>query len=677
MSPKRAESAAAKVESLRELLHRYNHAYHALDAPEVSDAQYDSLLEQLRVLEQQHPDLITPDSPTQRVGAAPLAAFGAVRHRLPMLSLDNAFSEEVVRDFDRRVNERLGITGPVRYSAEPKLDGLAVSATYEDGRFVRGATRGDGETGEDITQNLRTIAALPLKLRGSGHPRVLEVRGEVFMPKARFEKFNTAAAARGEKTFVNPRNAAAGSLRQLDARITAQRPLDIFIYGTGHVEEGELPQTHGETLQSLRSWGFKICPESRIVDSIEECLRFFADIGARREALPYQIDGVVYKVDDFELRRRLGFVARAPRWAIAHKFPAEEETTVVREIEFQVGRTGALTPVARLQPVFVGGVTVSNATLHNMDEVERKDVRVGDTVVVRRAGDVIPEVVRVLLETRPAGTHPLQLPSSCPVCGSPVVRDEDAALARCTGGRTCPAQRSEEIKHFASRRALDIQGLGDKLIEQLCATGLVKSAADLWDLKAEQLGELERMGEKSAHKLIGAIAAARATTLPRFLYSLGIRDVGEATALALAQHFASLPALQEADEAAVQLVPDVGPVVARHVVAWFAQEENRRLIERLLAAGVHWPAVTRASHAGALTGKTFVLTGTLSSMTREQAQAALQEAGAKVSGSVSAKTSYVVAGADAGSKLKKAQDLGVPVLDEPALLELIRTSSRS
>ncbi|MBS0612122.1 MAG: NAD-dependent DNA ligase LigA [Proteobacteria bacterium] len=680
MSGRAPGTVVSKVQRLRELLHRYNYAYHALDAPEVSDAQYDALLEELRALEGQHPELITPDSPTQRVGATPLAMFGEVRHRLPMLSLDNAFSEEAVRSFDRRVRERLATAGceePVRYSAEPKLDGLAVSATYENGLFTRGATRGDGETGEDITQNLRTIASLPLKLRGKDLPTVLEVRGEVFMPKARFERFNAEATARGEKTFVNPRNAAAGSLRQLDARITAKRPLDIFIYGTGYVEDGSLPDTQGETLASLRAWGFKICPESRIVTGIDECLRYFADIGARRAQLAYQIDGVVYKVDDQEQRRLLGFVARAPRWAIAHKYPAEEETTVVRDIEFQVGRTGALTPVARLEPVFVGGVTVSNATLHNMDEVHRKDVRVGDSVIVRRAGDVIPEVARVLLERRPAGTRPLALPACCPVCGSPVVKDEEAAVARCTGGRSCPAQRVEEIKHFAARRALDIRGLGDKLIEQLCATGVVRSPADLWHLDAAALAELERMGEKSAQKLVKAIHAARATTLPRLLYGLGIRDVGEATALALAQHFGTLQALQAADEDGVQQVPDVGPVVAANVVAWFRDTENRRLLHRLLEAGLHWPPIQRSGNPGPLAGKTFVLTGTLSGMTREAAQAALQRAGARVSGSVSSKTSYVVAGAEAGSKLKKAQSLSIPVLDEPAFLDLLKSSSRS
>ncbi len=679
LSSKRPSSGLTtdKARSLRELLERYNYAYHALDTPEVSDAKYDALLQDLRDLEREHPELITPDSPTQRVGASPLVAFGEIKHRVPMLSLDNAFSEQEVRDFDRRVRERLNTSEPIRYSAEPKLDGLAVSATYENGRFTQGATRGDGETGEDITQNLRTIAALPLRLRGKGFPRVLEVRGEVFMPRERFERFNAQAAVRGDKVFVNPRNAAAGSLRQLDARITAQRPLDIFIYGTGHVQDGSLPVTHGQTMQSLRNWGFKLCPESRIVESLEECLRYYEEIGARRDALPYQIDGVVYKVDELELRRRLGFVARAPRWAIAHKYPAEEEITVIRDIEFQVGRTGALTPVARLAPVFVGGVTISNATLHNMDEVERKDVRIGDSVVVRRAGDVIPEVVRVMIERRPASAVKVLLPGQCPVCGSPVVRDEQQAVARCTGGRSCAAQRVEEIKHFAARRALDIQGLGDKLIEQLSASGIVKSPADLWDLQADQLQQLERMGEKSAQKILKSIQASKRTTFPRFLYALGIRDVGEATASALAQHFETLEALQSASKEQIEEVPDVGPVVARNVVAYLQEPENRRLLERLRAAGVTWPAIVRASAAGGLAGKTLVLTGTLSGMSREAAQAAIMDAGGKVTGSVSAKTSYVVAGTDPGSKLKKANDLGVAILDEAGLLELLRSSSRS
>jgi DNA ligase (NAD+) len=552
------------------------------------------------------------------------------------------------------------------------LDGLAISARYEKGLFVQGATRGDGETGEDITQNLKTIAALPLKLRAAQPPKVLEVRGEVFMPLAGFERFNQAALARGEKTLVNPRNAAAGSLRQLDPRMTAARPLDLFIYGLGLVEGVELPARHSETLAALRQWGFKICPQSAVVESVEGCLAYYRRMGAQRAALPYQIDGVVYKVDELEMQRRLGFVSRAPRWAVAHKFPAEEALTTVRDIEFQVGRTGALTPVARLEPTFVGGVTVSNATLHNMDELTRKDVRVGDTVVIRRAGDVIPEVARVLPERRPAGTTPVLLPTSCPVCGSKVVRESDQAVARCSGGRICAAQRKEEIKHFASRRALDIQGLGDKLVEQLVDRDWVRTPADLFALRTEQLETLERMGEKSAQKLQAAIEAAKHTSLPRFLYALGIRDVGEATALALAQHFREIDALRRATEEEIQRVPDVGPVVAKHVAAYFQDAENASIVDRLLAAGLRWPPPAPLESQGALTGKTFVLTGTLESLTREAAAEAIIRQGGKVSGSVSKKTSYVVAGAEAGSKLKKAAELKIEVLDEAGLLELLK-----
>jgi DNA ligase (NAD+) len=662
----------ARAAELRELLDRYNYRYHALDDPEVPDAEYDRLMVELRDIEARHSDFTTPDSPTQRVGSAPLAAFGTVRHLIPMLSLDNAFSEEEVRDFDRRVRERTGLETLVRYSAEPKLDGLAVSARYEAGMFVQGATRGDGETGEDVTQNLRTIKALPLKLRGPHPPRVLEVRGEVFMPLAGFERFNREALARGEKTLVNPRNAAAGSLRQLDPRMTAARPLDLFIYGVGHVEGGELPGHHSEVLKMLRGFGFKICRETRVVESVEGCLAYFRDIGAARATLPYQIDGVVYKVDDIELQRQLGFVSRAPRWAIAHKFPAEEALTTVLGIEFQVGRTGALTPVARLAPTFVGGVTVSNATLHNIDEMTRKDVRVGDTVVIRRAGDVIPEVVRVLLERRIAGARAIELPTHCPVCGSPVVRESDQAVARCSGGRTCPAQRKEEIKHFASRRALDIQGLGDKLVDQLVERDWVKTPADLFNLEAGQIETLERMGEKSAQKLQAAIGAARNTTLPRFLYALGIRDVGEATALALAQHFGAVEPLRDASEEEIQQVSDVGPVVARNIRAYFDGADNRALLERLLASGIRWPAVERPVSAGRIAGKSFVLTGTLQQMTREEARDAIVQRGGKVSGSVSKKTDYLVAGADPGSKLVKARDLGIAVLDEAALADLLK-----
>jgi DNA ligase (NAD+) len=672
------KKASARVAELTELLERHNHRYHALDDPEVPDAEYDRLMLELRALETAHPEMVTLHSPTQRVGAAPSAAFGAVTHRLPMLSLDNAFSEQDVRDFDRRIRERLAAAGPLRYSAEPKLDGLAISARYENGAFAQGATRGDGETGEDITQNLRTINSLPLKLRGGRFPALLEVRGEVFMPLAGFKRFNETAAARGEKSLVNPRNAAAGSLRQLDPRMTAARPLDLFIYGVGMIEGGELPARHSEVLLELRRLGFKICPQSRVVDSIEGCLQYYREMGVARDSLPYQIDGVVYKVDDLNLQRQLGFISRAPRWAIAHKFPAEEALTIVQGVEFQVGRTGALTPVARLEPVFVGGVTVSNATLHNMDELARKDVRVGDTVVVRRAGDVIPEVARVLLERRsPHAPELTALPTYCPVCGSPVLREADQAVARCSGGRTCAAQRKGEIQHFASRRALDIQGLGDKLVEQLVDRDWVRTPADLFSLDAGQFATLERMGEKSAQKLQAAIEAAKQTSLPRFLYALGIRDVGESTALALAQYFRGIAPLRSASDEEIQRVPDVGPVVGKHLAQYFREPENSALLDRLLAAGIRWPDMPQPAAHSALHEKTFVLTGTLESLTREQAGEAIVNLGGKVSGSVSKKTSYLVAGAEAGSKLKKAEQLGVAVLDEAAFLRLLKNVADS
>ena len=666
------KKAAARAAQLRELLERYNYRYHALDDPEVPDAEYDKLMVELRKLESEFPQLLAPNSPTMRVGAAPVSAFGAVKHRVAMLSLDNAFSDEEVRDFDRRIQERLAASGPIRYSAEPKLDGLAVSARYEDGSFVQGATRGDGETGEDITQNLRTIKALPLTLRGTKFPKVLEVRGEVFMPFAGFRRFNEEAAARGEKSFINPRNAAAGSLRQLDPRMTAARPLDLFIYGVGVIEGAEMPPYHSETLKQLRALGFKICPQSTVVESIEGCLAYYREMGAARATLPYQIDGVVYKVDDVNLQRKLGFISRAPRWAIAHKFPAEEALSLIRGIEFQVGRTGALTPVARLEPTFVGGVTVSNATLHNMDELTRKDVRVGDTVVIRRAGDVIPEVARVLPERRVPGAELVRLPSVCPVCGNPVVREAAQAVARCSGGRLCAAQRKGEIQHFASRRAMDIQGLGDKLVEQLVDNGWLKTPADLFSLQAKDLATLERMGEKSALKLQSAIESAKHTTLPRFLYALGIRDVGEATALALAQYFPEIADLRRAGEEVIQRVPDVGPVVAMQVAAYFRDPDNAAAVDRLLAAGITWPRMASSTRGGTLNDKSFVLTGTLISLTRDEATDAIQRLGGKVSGSVSKKTDYVVAGAEAGSKLKKAEQLGIETLDEAAFLKLLK-----
>ena len=660
-----------RVADLRREIEYHNYRYYILDDPEIPDAEWDRLLQELRKLEETYPSLVSADSPTQRVGAAPTDEFAEVRHRIPMLSLDNAFSEDELRHFDRRVRERLGVDSDVEYSAEPKLDGLALSVTYERGVLVQAATRGDGTTGEDVTVNVRTIRSLPLHLRGQA-PAVLEARGEVFMPIAGFERLNAEASKKGEKVFANPRNAAAGSLRQLDPRITAQRPLDIFFYSIGAVEGIELPSSHGATLELLRQFGLRVSPEIRKVRGASGCLDYYADIDRRRASLAYQIDGVVYKVDSIAAQRELGFVSRAPRWAIAHKFPAEEALTVVRDVEFQVGRTGAMTPVARLEPVFVGGVTVSNATLHNMDEVARKGVRIGDTVVVRRAGDVIPEVARVMLERRPQDSQDIVMPLWCPVCASPVERDAEAAVARCTGGYRCSAQRKERLRHFASRRALDIEGVGEKLVEQLVEAGLVESPADLYGLTLEALSALERMGPKSAENVLNALERSKSTTLARFLFALGIRDVGEATATALASHFGDIDALMAADIEAAQQVQDVGPVIAAHVVEFFAEEANRRVIERLRQAGVSWPSgKPLESAAQPLSGLTFVLTGSLESMQREEAEDALRALGAKAAGSVSKKTSYVVAGRDAGSKLKKAEELGVPVLDETALKNIL------
>ena len=671
----KAEAPSAEVRqrvaALRREIEHHNYRYYILDDPEISDSEWDRLLQELQGLEQRYPELVTPDSPTQRVGATPTDEFAEVRHRIPMLSLDNAFSEDDLRSFDRRVRERLGVESDIDYSAEPKLDGLAISLTYERGVLVRAATRGDGTTGEDVTANVRTIRSVPLHLRGTA-PALFEARGEVFMPVAWFERLNAEAAKKGEKVFANPRNAAAGSLRQLDPRITAHRPLDIFFYAVGAVEGLDLPSSHGATLELLKDFGLRVSPEIRRVRGAEGCLAYYADIGRRRASLEYQIDGVVYKVDSITAQRQLGFVSRAPRWAIAHKFPAEEALTVLREVEFQVGRTGALTPVARLEPVFVGGVTVSNATLHNMDEVARKGVRIGDTVVVRRAGDVIPEVARVVPERRPKDSRDIVLPTRCPVCSSTVERDAEAAVARCTGGYRCSAQRKERLRHFASRRALDIEGVGEKLVDQLVEAGLVESPADLYTLSLETLSGLERMGPKSAENVIAALERSKSTTLARFLFALGIRDVGEATAAALAAHFGDLEALAQADVATVQQVPDIGPVIAAHVVEFFVDESNRRVIDRLRQAGVSWPSVIKAENSPQpLAGMTFVLTGTLESMQREEAEDALRALGAKASGSVSKKTSYVVAGRDAGSKLRKAEELGVPVLDEDALKRIL------
>jgi DNA ligase (NAD+) len=670
--PPRAEVPAARIAALREQLAGHDYRYYVLDEPTISDSDYDGLMQELKALEAQHPQLITPDSPTQRVGGTPVPDFGVVEHAVPMLSLDNGFSDQDLLDFDRRVHERLKTEADIAYSAEPKLDGLAVSLTYRRGVLERAATRGDGIHGEDVTANVRTIRGVPLSLRGSP-PQLIEVRGEVFMPVAGFRLMNEQAQARGEKVFVNPRNAAAGSLRQLDARITASRPLDIFLYAVGLVEGGTVPDHHTGLLQAFREWGLKTSPEARAVLGVAGCLQYYRDIGARRDTLPYQIDGVVYKVDARADQERLGFVSRAPRWALAHKFPAEEATTLVTGIEFQIGRTGALTPVARLQPTFVGGVTVSNATLHNMDEVQRKDVRVGDTVVIRRAGDVIPEVVRVVLDAAHEAREQVKLPRTCPICGSLVEKAQGEAIARCSGGFTCRAQRQEGIRHFASRRAMDIEGLGDKLIEQLVENELLKSPADIYALTIEQLAGLARMGEKSAANLHAAIAKSRDTTLPRFLFALGIRDVGEATALGLAQHFGTLEALAAASSEQIQEVPDVGPVVAGHVAVFFASAAHTAVIDKLRQRGVNWPAMPQRAPSGRrLSGQTWVVTGTLAGMSRDEATDALVELGAKVAGSVSKKTAGVVVGADAGSKLKKAQELGIPILDEAGFLELLK-----
>ncbi|HEU4617054.1 MAG TPA: NAD-dependent DNA ligase LigA [Gammaproteobacteria bacterium] len=674
----RADPAlVAEVERLRRLIDDYNYAYYVLDEPKASDAEYDRLMGELQRIEQEHPDLITPDSPTQRVGSTPAKAFREVRHSVPMLSLENAFDEDDLRAFGKRVADRLKAAGVnaehIQFVAEPKLDGLAVSLRYEDGLLALAATRGDGTVGEDVTRNVRTIKGVPLRLRAKEPPRVFEARGEVFMSKRGFAELNRRAEERGEKIFVNPRNAAAGSLRQLDARITASRPLELIFYGLGEIQGWDMPATQAEILTALKAFGLRTSSEWELRDGIQGCLAYYESIRKRRADLPYEIDGVVYKVNQLAWQDILGFVSRAPRFSIAHKFPAQEEWTTVRQVEFQVGRTGALTPVARLDPIFVGGVTVSNATLHNIDELHRKDVRVGDTVIVRRAGDVIPEIVGVVLERRPARTHEVALPKVCPVCGSDVIKAEGEAIARCVAGLYCPAQRKEAVRHFCSRRAMDIQGFGSKLVDQLVDRGLVKTPADLYDLSQAQLEDLDRMGEKSAQNLLRALEKSRETTFPRFLYALGIRDVGEATALALARHFRFLDKLMDASEEDLQAVQDVGPIVAEHVHAFFQEEHNRTVIQKLLDKGIHWdtpppPAVTDDRP---LAGKTVVITGTLATMTREEAKERLEALGAKVAGSVSKKTDYVVVGENPGSKAERATELGVRIWTESDLLEWV------
>ena len=664
--------AKQRLEELREKINEQNYRYYVLDDPLISDAEYDRLFRKLEALENEHPELVSSDSPTQRVGAAPADGFETVEHRVPMLSLGNAFSDEEVQEFDQRVRSSLDLES-VTYLAEPKLDGLAITLRYEDGELVLGATRGDGQKGENVTGNVRTIQSIPLRLRGKDIPDELEVRGEVIMSRSGFDALNRRLAEAGEKQFVNPRNAAAGSLRQLDPRVTAKRPLRFYCYGTAS-EEG-IPASQSGALDRLKSLGLPVSAEVERVEGLEGLLRYHEHIGERRARLDYDIDGVVYKVDDVDQQRELGYVSRAPRWALAHKFPAQEESTTLIDIDVQVGRTGALTPVARLEPVFVGGVTVTNATLHNLDEIRRKDVRPGDQVIVRRAGDVIPEVLRSVPEQRPDNASPWQMPDSCPACGSAVEQVEGEAAVRCTGGLVCPAQRKRALEHFVSRGAMDIDGMGTKLIEQLVERDLVESPADLYGLDLETLTSLDRMGEKSATNLLEAIEASKKVALGRLLYALGIREVGEVTARQLARGFGSVDKLAAADVEALCDVPDVGPIVAEHIHAFFREPHNQAVIDRLFEQGVSYePEAVVDRSSLPLKGKTFVLTGALESMPRSEAKQALEARGAKVTSSVSKNTTALIAGADPGSKLAKARDLGIDVLSEDGLFELIESA---
>ena len=666
-------SLQQQIDTLRQDLRRYEYEYHVLDNPTIPDAEYDRLFHQLKALEAAHPELITADSPTQRVGAKPLSGFAQIRHEIPMLSLDNAFSDEEFYAFVKRIEDRLiRLPEPLTFCCEPKLDGLAVSILYVNGVLTQAATRGDGTTGEDITANIRTIRNIPLQLLMDNPPARLEVRGEVFMPHAGFERLNQLALEKGEKTFANPRNAAAGSLRQLDPKITSKRPLVLNAYSIGIAEGVDLPNTHYDRLQWLKSIGIPVNPEIRLCNGTDEVLDFYRDIQNKRSSLGYDIDGTVLKINDIALQEKLGFISKAPRWAIAYKFPAQEELTRLNDVEFQVGRTGAITPVAKLEPVFVAGVTVSNATLHNGDEIERLDIAIGDTVVIRRAGDVIPQIIGVLHERRPADARPIIFPKTCPVCDSAIVRIEGEAVARCTGGLFCAAQRKEALKHFVSRKAMDIDGVGGKLIEQLVDRELVHTPADLFKLDLTTLTRLERMGTKSAENALASLEKAKNTTLARFIFALGIREVGEATALNLANHFKTLEALQNADLEALQQVPDVGEVVANRILAFWHEPHNVAVVNDLIAQGVHWETVeTKEVTENRFKGKTVVLTGTLTQMGRNEAKALLQDMGAKVSGSVSAKTDFVIAGDAAGSKLTKAQELGVTVLTEEEFLAQI------
>jgi len=702
MSPRKTppdrQPADKRINELRDEIRRHDYQYYVLDDPVITDAEYDRLFQELEQLEAHYPERVTPDSPTQRVGGEPSAAFDEVRHDQPMLSLANAFDEQEMRDFDRRVRDRLGAK-KVAYNAEPKLDGLAISLLYEDGVLARGATRGDGASGEDVTANVRTVAAIPLRLRGSDWPRRFEVRGEVYMTKQAFLALNEHQAKTGGKQFANPRNAAAGSMRQLDPQITANRRLNFFAYGLGAVQ-GEVPaDRQSRLLARMRDWGFPVSPQTDRVDDLDGCFEYYRRIGEQRQQLAYDIDGVVFKVDRFDYQQKLGHVARAPRWAIAYKYPPEEAATKLVNIEVQVGRTGALTPVARLEPVQVGGVTVTNATLHNQDEIERKDVRIGDTVIVRRAGDVIPEIVRVVKDKRPRHAREFVMPAKCPECGSEVVRPEGEAVARCSGGLVCPAQRIQSLIHFASRRAMDIEGLGDALIEQLVAEGLLQTPADIYRLQEyrDELIEREGWGEKSISNLLAAIEKSKATTLPRFLFALGIPDVGEVTANELAGYFGSLENVEQAArdyagalrklekedrkpselqkrlrELPLQQVPNIGPEIAAKLAGFFHERHNRDVVRDLRRLGVQWEDVTAGKSHQPLAGKTFVLTGALDSLSRDEARDRLTALGAKVTGSVSKKTDYVVAGADPGSKLAKARELGVEVIGEEELLRIVK-----
>ncbi|MGB4347763.1 MAG: NAD-dependent DNA ligase LigA [Burkholderiaceae bacterium] len=661
-----------RSKDLRDELNRHAHAYYVLDAPSIPDAEYDRLFRELESLEAAHPELITADSPTQRVGSTPLPQFSQVRHDVPMLSINNGFSDEDIIAFDRRVSEGLKTDVAVDYACELKFDGLAINLRYVNGVLTEAATRGDGATGEDVTQNIRTVRSIPLRLHSAHPPALLDVRGEVLMYKADFAKLNLRQREAGQKEFANPRNAAAGSLRQLDSRITARRNLRFFAYGIGLLEGAAMPQSHTGLLNWYAELGIAVCAERASVKGAAGLLQFYAEIGQRRVALPYEIDGVVYKVDSVEQQQKLGFVSRAPRFALAHKFPAEEAITIVQDIVVQVGRTGALTPVARLAPVSVGGVTVTNATLHNEDEVRRKDIRIGDSVIVRRAGDVIPEVVANIPERRPADAREFIMPRQCPVCGSATVKSEDEAVARCAGGwLQCAAQRKGGLLHFVSRRAMDIEGLGEQLVEQLVDRHVVSTPADFYKLGLMSLAELDRMADKSARNVLDALEKSKQTTLARFIYALGIRHVGESTAKELARHFGSLDALLAASEEQILEVDDVGPVVAQSMLRFFAEPLNRELIEQLRAAGVVWIETEPGYKPQALAGKTFVLTGTLPNLKREEAAERIEAAGGKVAGSVSKKTSYVVAGDEAGSKLVKAQELGLVILDEAGLLNLL------